>query len=96
MTLLNKQQVQKIQKLAQLSIKEEELELYRSQLESIFSWVAQLKEVDVSGVEPMISVHEHTAPLRHDVVSHQDLSIELMKVAPKSKYNYYVVPKVVE
>jgi aspartyl-tRNA(Asn)/glutamyl-tRNA(Gln) amidotransferase subunit C len=93
--ILEVQQVKKIQSLACLNIPSEEIEKYRVELGAIVGWVAQLKEVDVEGVTPMVSVHEHTTPLRADVVVHNDLSQDLMKIAPVSKYGYYCVPKVV-
>ncbi len=34
--------------------------------------------------------------MKEDIVSDGDKQEELMKVAPKSMYNYYIVPKVVE
>ena len=65
-------------------------------LQSILDWVEQLKQVDVDGVEPLVSVTQGIAPMRQDVVTEGGQQADLMANAPESVQGFYVVPKVVE
>ena len=65
-------------------------------LQSILDWVEQLKEVNIEGVEPLVSVTDGIAPMREDKVTEGDQQADLMANAPESVQGFYVVPKVVE
>ncbi|MDP3043014.1 MAG: Asp-tRNA(Asn)/Glu-tRNA(Gln) amidotransferase subunit GatC [bacterium] len=52
MNKLSKQQIHHIANLARLELTDEELKIYGSQLSDILNYIGQLREVDVSGVEP--------------------------------------------
>ncbi len=53
---LDKDQIKHISELARLDLTEEELEKYGSQLSEVLSYIDQLKEVEVGGVEPTAQV----------------------------------------
>lgn len=53
---LSKEEIQHIANLARLDLTKEELEKYGSQLSNVLSYIDQLKEVDVTGVEPTAQV----------------------------------------
>jgi aspartyl-tRNA(Asn)/glutamyl-tRNA(Gln) amidotransferase subunit C len=53
---LSREEIQHIANLARLNLTEEELDKYGSQLSDILSYIDQLKEVDVTGVEPTAQV----------------------------------------
>ena len=93
---LNEQTIQNLSWLAQLKLPQEREEKILSDLQSILDWVEQLKEVNIDGVEPFVSVTGGTAPMRQDVVTEKDQQAELMANAPESVQGFYVVPKVVE
>jgi aspartyl-tRNA(Asn)/glutamyl-tRNA(Gln) amidotransferase subunit C len=69
---------------------------YAKELASILTYVDQLKEVDVSGVEPTA----HAFPLFNvwaDDMPKDGLPVELaLKNAPAQRDNMIAVPKVVE
>lgn len=48
----SKKDIQHIANLARLELTDEELKIYGSQLSDILNYIGQLREVDVSGVEP--------------------------------------------
>ena len=52
MNMISKEEVKHIADLARLGLGEKEAEKFRKDLSSILDYIAQLKEVDVSGVEP--------------------------------------------
>lgn len=93
---LNQQTIQNLSSLAQLKLPAEREEKILSDLQGILDWVEQLKEVNVEGVEPFVSVTDGIAPMRQDIVTEGNQQAELMANAPESVQGFYVVPKVVE
>ncbi len=88
-------EIKKVAYLARIKLTEEEEEYFEKQLQSILSFVEQLKEVDTEGIEPFLPPFEET-PLRNDdPVRDFDPSL-LLKQAPESEDNFFVVPRVVE
>ena len=93
---LNQETIKNLSTLARLRLPQEREEKILSDLQSILDWVEQLKEVDIEGVEPLVSVTEGNAPMRKDVVTDGGLQKELMMNAPEKIQGFYVVPKVVK
>ncbi|MDQ5978132.1 MAG: aspartyl-tRNA(Asn)/glutamyl-tRNA(Gln) amidotransferase subunit [Verrucomicrobiota bacterium] len=82
--------------LARLALTDEQKTRYARQLGDILHYVDKLKQVDVTGVEPMA----HAAPVFNvwqDDVARAGLSTEqALRNAPAQRQNMIVVPKVVE
>ena len=93
---LNQQTIQNLSWLARLKLPAEREGKILNDLQSILDWVEQLKQVDVEGVEPLVSVTQGIAPMRQDVVTEGGQQSDLMANAPESVQGFYVVPKVVE
>ena len=93
---LNQETIKNLSTLARLRLPAEREEKILSDLQSILDWVEQLKEVDIDGVEPLVSVTDGVAPMREDKVTEGDQQADLMANAPESVQGFYVVPKVVE
>ena len=93
---LNQQTIQNLSWLARLKLPAEREDKILNDLQSILDWVEQLKQVDVDGVEPLVSVTQGIAPMREDVVTEGGQQAELMANAPETVQGFYVVPKVVE
>jgi aspartyl-tRNA(Asn)/glutamyl-tRNA(Gln) amidotransferase subunit C len=93
---VNKDTVRRIARLARLKMAEERLEPMAGELNNIFQWVEMLNEVNVEGVPPMTSVVAHRLRWRADEVSDGNVADGLMRNAPDSEENFFVVPKVVE
>ena len=93
---LNQETIKNLSTLARLRLPQEREEKILSDLESILDWVEQLKEVDIEGVEPLVSVTQGNAPMRKDEVTDGGLQKELMQNAPEEIQGFYVVPKVVK
>jgi len=55
-----------------------------------------LSEVNVEGVEPMTSVTPMAMKKRADVVTDGGMAEAIVKNAPVSEDNFFLVPKVVE
>ena len=93
---VDKDTVRRIAKLARLAVPETRLEPMAAELNGIFQWVEMLGEVDVDGVPAMTSVVAHKLRRRADEVSDGNVADGLMRNAPESEENFFVVPKVME
>jgi aspartyl-tRNA(Asn)/glutamyl-tRNA(Gln) amidotransferase subunit C len=90
------QTVRRIAHLARIAVEEAEVERLKGELNAILAFVEQLQEVDVDGVEPMTSVTPMQMKMRADAVTDGDNVEAVLKNAPASEGNFYLVPKVVE
>ena len=88
--------VRRIAHLARVAVNEEEVEHLKGELNAILAWVEQLQAVDVAGVEPMTSVTPMKMKMRADEVTDGGIAEQIVKNAPQSDDNFFLVPKVVE
>ncbi len=93
---LTTQDVQKIARLARLSMNSSEIEAARSQLSGIFELIAEMQAVDTSGIEPMSHAQELSQRLREDKVSEIDQRAAFQAIAPQVEGGLYLVPQVIE
>ncbi len=92
---ISKEEVARVAHLARLEIEESDLERFAGQLTDILQYMDILNEVDTSGIDPLYSPVEHATPYREDEVR-QDWSREdVLRNAPRSDGEYFLVPKVV-
>ncbi len=90
------QTVRRIAHLARIAVAEDEVAPLQGELNAILAFVEQLSEVDVAGVEPMTSVTPMTMKQRADVVTDGGIAEQIVKNAPATSDNFFLVPKVVE
>ena len=88
--------VRKIAHLARIAVKDDEIEHLQGELNAILAFVEQLREVDVTGVEPMTSVTPMAMKKRADVVNDGEIADDIVKNAPATEGHFFLVPKVVE
>ena len=88
--------VRKVAHLARIKTPDDRLEPLAAELNGIMSWIDQLNEVDVEGVEPMTSNVAQALRLRDDVVTDGGKVADVMSNAPKSADGFFAMPKVVE
>jgi len=88
--------VRRIAHLARIAVAEEEIAHLQGELNAILAWVEQLQAVDVEGVEPMTSVTPMKMKMREDVVTDGGTPEDIVRNAPMSDDNFFLVPKVVE
>jgi aspartyl-tRNA(Asn)/glutamyl-tRNA(Gln) amidotransferase subunit C len=96
---LTVEEVKKIAKLARIKLSDQEVAKYQSEISGILSWINQLDEVKTEGVEPMTTAEDKPLGMREDKVGvFPDGATQqtILSNAPNSKYNYFVVSKVVE
>jgi aspartyl-tRNA(Asn)/glutamyl-tRNA(Gln) amidotransferase subunit C len=88
--------VRRIAHLARIAVEEGEVEHLKGELNAMLAFVEQLSEVNVEGVEPMTSVTPMAMKKRADAVTDGDNPEAVLKNAPETADNFYLVPKVVE
>jgi aspartyl-tRNA(Asn)/glutamyl-tRNA(Gln) amidotransferase subunit C len=88
--------VRRIAHLARIAVADEDVPHLQGELNAILDFVAELDEVDVEGVEPMTSVTPMTMKKREDFVTDGGIAEAIMRNAPASEDEYFLVPKVVE
>jgi aspartyl-tRNA(Asn)/glutamyl-tRNA(Gln) amidotransferase subunit C len=98
---VDKATVAKIASLARIRMSEAEAEAMVPELNQILSFVEQLGEVDVTGIEPMTAVIPNKQRLRADVVNADPLTggdrrDDVLANAPAAEHGFFGVPKVIE
>jgi aspartyl-tRNA(Asn)/glutamyl-tRNA(Gln) amidotransferase subunit C len=88
--------VRRIAHLARVAVADDEVEHLRGEINAILSFVEQLSEVNVEGVEPMTSVMPMVMKKRADVVNDGENADAVLRNAPNTDGTYFLVPKVVE
>jgi aspartyl-tRNA(Asn)/glutamyl-tRNA(Gln) amidotransferase subunit C len=88
--------VRRIARLARIKLKDEDVPRLESELNSILHWIEQLNAVDVKGVEPLTSVVAMKMKMRKDEVTDGNYPADIVKNAPQSEDEFFIVPKVVE
>lgn len=88
--------VKRIGRLARIRVEENEVEKYQGELNDILGFVEQLNEVNVEGVEAMTSVTPMQLRRREDKITDGGYPDKIVKNAPLSEDNFFMVPKVVE
>jgi aspartyl-tRNA(Asn)/glutamyl-tRNA(Gln) amidotransferase subunit C len=86
----------KVAHLARIAVPEDKLPALAAELSGILSFMEQLNEVDVAGVEPMTSVTPMRLKRRADVVTDGNIQASILKNAPDVREGFFAVPKVVE
>lgn len=86
----------KIAKLAHLALSPKELNDISENFDSVFTLIHQMQSVDTEGVQPTINTngdHMIMLPDHTDEICSRE---ELLANAPKKKYGYFIVPKIIE
>jgi aspartyl-tRNA(Asn)/glutamyl-tRNA(Gln) amidotransferase subunit C len=86
----------KLAKLSRIKIEKHDIPKYTQDILEIIDVISELQSVDTYNVEPLISVNNGATPMRCDVVTEPNNLEQILKNAPDSRYNCFVVPKVVE
>ena len=86
----------KVAKLARIRVDEADLPALADEFNAILGFIEQLQELDVSNVEPMVSVTPMQLRRRADVVSDGYQQAKVLANAPDAREGFFAVPKVVE
>jgi len=92
--MITKEEVQHIAGLARIGVEEKELEKFATDLSVILDWVEQLKEVDVTGVEPTAHITGMENMTKGDEEKDFSNKAGIIKLFPESKDGYDKVKSV--
>jgi aspartyl-tRNA(Asn)/glutamyl-tRNA(Gln) amidotransferase subunit C len=96
---LNEQEVRRVAELANLALRDEEIDKMGQDLDEILTYMDKLNELDTANVEPMAQVlyeAEETATLREDRERPTLGNAAALANAPVAGSGYFKVPKVFE
>jgi aspartyl-tRNA(Asn)/glutamyl-tRNA(Gln) amidotransferase subunit C len=93
---LSKDEVDRIARLARLSVRPEESAAVIERLNRVLGMIETMRAVDTRGVEPMAHALDIVQRLRPDEVTEADRRAALQAVAPAVERDLYLVPKVIE
>ncbi|MDS9951766.1 MAG: Asp-tRNA(Asn)/Glu-tRNA(Gln) amidotransferase subunit GatC, partial [Planktomarina sp.] len=86
----------RVAKLARIKVDEGDLPALALEFTNILGFIEQLNEVDVEGVEPMVSVTPQHLLRREDVVNDGNQQAAVLANAPDAREGFFAVPMVVE
>jgi aspartyl-tRNA(Asn)/glutamyl-tRNA(Gln) amidotransferase subunit C len=94
---LSLEEVRRIAALARLRLSPEEERTFAVQLSAILGHVEQLRELDVSGVEPMThALAAGEVTLRPDALGVSLAPSDALANAPAREGTYFKVPRIIE
>ena len=93
---IDKETAAKVAKLARIKVEDDALPALAQEFNDILGFIEQLNEVDVDGVEPMVSVTPMRLKRRQDGVTDGNMQDKVLKNAPDAREGFFAVPKVVE
>ena len=88
--------VKHISKLSRISVDDEKATKLLDDLNSIFSFIERLSELETKNVEPLTSIAEAPLQLRQDEIKSNNIRDKILKNSPEKNKDFFVVPKVVE
>jgi aspartyl-tRNA(Asn)/glutamyl-tRNA(Gln) amidotransferase subunit C len=89
-------QIEQIAELARLSLKAEETDKLKKDLESILAYVDDLKKVATDHVEPTSHVLNLENVFRKDEIRASDIREDVLKHAPHREGSFFKVPKIID
>ncbi len=90
MSKLTREDVLKLARLSSLTLSDDEVEQYRTELASILDYVDQLKAVDVDGLKPTYQVSGLTNSMREDTVQPAKADAEKLLERLPSRDDRYI------
>jgi aspartyl-tRNA(Asn)/glutamyl-tRNA(Gln) amidotransferase subunit C len=88
--------VKKMGHLARLAFSPTETSYLTGQLANILQLFTQIEAIDTNGIAPMVQALNAPQRLREDVITESDNHVALLKLAPQSGSDLYLVPQVIE
>jgi len=96
MSTIDLETARRVAKLARIAVPEENLPALAGELSNIITFMEQLNEVNVDGIEPMTSVTPMRLKRRQDGVTDGNMQAKILSNAPDAREGFFAVPKVVE
>lgn len=88
--------IDKLSKLAMLQFNDEEREEIKKDLQKMIGFVDKLKQLDTTGVEPLLHMSNNADMLREDIPGNMISREEALQNAPHHDGIYFKVPKAIK
>jgi aspartyl-tRNA(Asn)/glutamyl-tRNA(Gln) amidotransferase subunit C len=88
--------IDKLSRLAMIQFETAEKEEIKADLEKMIGFVDKLKELDTTGVEPLLHMTSEVNVLRDDVAAGMISQQEALQNAPLHNEQFFLVPKVLK
>jgi aspartyl-tRNA(Asn)/glutamyl-tRNA(Gln) amidotransferase subunit C len=95
MSRIRPEEVREIAVLARLELSDQEVERMTTDLDAILGYVATLKDLDTSAVEPMTHAVPFDCPLRPDQTGASLPIEEALQNAPRREASFFQVPRII-
>ena len=92
---VEKQEIEKLAKLARLDFTPEEVETLQDSLGKLVGYLDQLGKLKLDDVEPMTAVDDAPRPLRPDVQADMLPKEKALANAPEVNLEHFSIPKVI-
>ena len=90
---ISKEQIKHLAHLSRLQLSDKEVDAMQGDMENILKFVAQIDELDLSGVEPLTQMSDSVDVMREDEVRDMLTKEQASKNAPDANSDYFRVPK---
>jgi len=88
--------IRKIMQIARIHLEEDQIPVAQNKLDVMYSWLESIKKVDVSGFEPIYSIHESETRTVREVENPELYQSSLiLKNTPVKSDDFILVPKVI-
>ncbi|NLW81541.1 MAG: Asp-tRNA(Asn)/Glu-tRNA(Gln) amidotransferase subunit GatC [Desulfovibrionales bacterium] len=81
--------------LARLEITPDQAAVLAAQMDDILGYMGKLNELDTASVEPMYTPVDQAGMLRPDEVRKESTRADILRNAPESDGEYFIVPRIV-
>jgi len=93
---VSREEIQRVARLARLSLTEEEIDAFAGQLNRILEHVERMNQLDVADVPPTYHVVTLQHPFREDKPQPSLERDVVLALAPEAEAGCYKVPKITE
>ena len=90
--IIDRDHILKLAELANISLAEEEIDSYISDVNRILDLVSEIKDVDTTDVEPLLNVLDEYSETRDDIEDIKVTREDALKNAPDTDGVYFQVP----
>ena len=93
---VSKEELLHIANLADLELKEEEIDTYLNNLQEILNFANIVNKAPVQGLEETFGANDNCNVFRKDEVKVFEDNVSLLSNAPESERNMFKIPKVIQ
>lgn len=89
-------EVEQILKLSKLSADQDELTMFRADLNKVITLFSSIHDFETENVQPMVSPLTQGIQSRQDIAEHQNLQSQFSEFCPHYEKEHCIVPIVIE